>query len=106
MGVLAYTSAYQLMYLLLETAEGKLTSKTVNETFQAYLFDLNEAIKQDDIHDLEAVRNSIYEYYEAHLESEEDIEKVAEKLANTFRAWHVDYPEIIALAKEVLKELL
>ena len=106
MGVAAYTGLYQLTYLLLETAEGKLTNKTVNTTFQAFLFDLNNAIKENDIEDLEAVRNSILEYYETSVETEEQIKEVLNKLESAFNAWHFEYPAILNLAEEVLKELL
>lgn len=109
MSALAYTSIYQLTFLLLETVEGKLTNSTLNDTFQGFLHDLNGTIQDNsvhDIHDLEAVRNSIYEYYENHVENEKDIEKIAQKLEHTFGAWHFEYPAIIKLAKDVLMELV
>ena len=106
MSALAYTSIYQMTYLLLETAEGKLTNRMVNESFEPFLLDLIEAIETNEWPHLEPVRNSILEYYRTDVKTEQGIENLLGKIEDMFNAWHVSCPEILRLAREVLKELL
>lgn len=106
MGVLAYTAIYQMTYLFLETVEGKLTNRTVNTSFEVFLHDVGEAIQENDWADLEPVRNSILEYYQATVENEAQLQHVLRKLEDTLCALNQPSPALIQLAEDVLKELL
>lgn len=86
MDAIAYSATYQMTYLFLETVEGGLSNHKLNDSFQPFLTDLEEAIKNDQKESLEAVENSVVDYYEPLLDSEEGTKRHVNAIIGTLQS--------------------
>lgn len=102
---LAYTGITQMTYLFLETVRDRMGDSTVNDSFQAFVPDLNGAIQREEEEVLEVVRDTIAEYFNGLIKSENDISRYVHSLKETLKHLKLTENDLIApFFEETLKD--
>ena len=102
----SYTANYQMMYLFLESARGELVNNTVRDTLQAYLTDLNGAVKENQEEPLKAISDSIYEYFQSIINDQDDVSINLNAIRNYLSQLDAESAETMTIFKNIFSEIV